>query len=102
MDDSLVMPILVIEDYDDDAKMLDMVLPQSGVTNPIFFLHSAGEAIAYLDGSFPYSDRRHYPLPGIMLLDLKLPGIDGFDFLVWLKARPEFNDILVIAISGLG
>jgi CheY-like chemotaxis protein len=102
MNDTPAKPVLIVEDYDDDARTLEVVFGQAGVINPLKIVHSAGEAIAYLDGGFPYSDRNQFPLPGVILLDLKLPGMDGFEFLVWLKARPEFNEVLVIAISGLG
>ena len=64
-------------------------------------LPSAAGAVSYLEGTFPFSDRKKYPLPRILFLDLKLPGQDGFELLEWFKARTEFKELLVIAISGL-
>ncbi len=93
--------ILVIEDYADDAKVLEVLFHQLMVWNPIQILHSATDAIAYLTGLLPYSNRTRHPLPAVILLDLKLPGMDGFEFLEWLCEHPEFNDVLVVAVSGL-
>ncbi len=94
--------ILIVEDSNDDAKLLQLTLDQLGVTNPVWVVPSAGTAVDYLEGGFPFSDRNKYPLPQILFVDLKLPGHDGFELLEWLKARPQFKDLLVIAISGLG
>ena len=93
--------ILVIDDYGDDAVWLEMVLRKVGVTNPIQIKQSAVEAVSYLKGEFPYSDRAKYPLPKIIFLDLKMPGVDGFEFLVWLKAQNQLGNLTVFAVTGL-
>jgi CheY-like chemotaxis protein len=93
--------ILIIEDSADDAKWLKLILDEAGVANPSQVIPSGTEAVAYLDGAFPYSDRSQYPLPGIILLDLKLPGLDGFQLLEWLRSRADFKNTLAVAVSGL-
>jgi CheY-like chemotaxis protein len=93
--------ILIIEDSNDDAKILQLTLEELGIANPSWTVQSAAAAVDYMEGKFPFADREKYPLPKIIFLDLKLPGSDGFEFLSWLKARAEFADLLVIAISGL-
>lgn len=102
MRDETAKSVLIVEDYPDDAAMLTSVLQQTGVGNSIELVHNANDAIAYLRGSIPYADRARFPVPAVILLDLKLPGMDGFSFLEWLKGHEEFNDILVVAVSGLG
>lgn len=93
--------ILIIEDWEDDAKLLEQELLRLGVRNRLIFLTSASEAVLYFEGKFPYSDREKYPLPGIIFLDLKLPGTDGFEFLEWLKSTHRLTNQTVFAISGV-
>ena len=93
--------ILIIDDYADDAKWLELVLRQAGVVNPIHIAHSAYEAVSYIQGEFPFSNRTNFPLPKIIFLDLKLPGVDGFEFLSWLKAQNKLELFTVFVLSGL-
>lgn len=93
--------ILIVEDNSDDAILLRQTLRQAGVRNSIRCVHSAIEAIAYLQGDFPYADREAHPLPKIIFLDLKLPAMDGFEFMAWLDANGRRNEFQILAISGL-
>lgn len=93
--------ILVIDDYADDAKLLELVLRQVGVVNPVHVAHSAYEAVSYIQGEFPFSNRENFPLPKIIFLDLKLPGVDGFEFLSWLKAQNKLEMFTIFVLSGL-
>jgi CheY-like chemotaxis protein len=93
--------ILVVEDQHPDAVMLRILFEQMGLSNPCRFVPSAMDAIAYLKGSLPYNDRTTCPVPAVIMLDIRMPGMDGFEFLDWLKRHPEYDDILVVAISGL-
>jgi CheY-like chemotaxis protein len=93
--------ILIVDDWDDDAELLRLTLDEIGLVNPIQIVHSAAEAIAYLQGDFPYSDRGKFPLPKIILLDLNMPRMDGFDFLKWLSAKARLADFMVIVVSGV-
>ena len=47
-----------------------------------------------------YHDRSHYPYPGLVLLDLKMPKMDGFAVLEWLKGHPEHADVPIVVLSG--
>jgi CheY-like chemotaxis protein len=93
--------ILIIEDFVDDAENLQTVLKQAGVRNRAEVVHSVTDATSYLTYVARCNDPdRHSPVK-IVLLDLKLPGLDGFQFLEWLQIHPEFGDMLVIVVSGL-
>jgi CheY-like chemotaxis protein len=94
--------ILIVEDYEDDAKLLELLLANAGIFNPIRISLSAEEAITYLKGVPPFSNRVAYPLPSVIFVDLKLPGIDGFELLRWLRGRDELKDSFIIVLSATG
>lgn len=93
--------ILIIEDFVDDAEDLQTVLKQAAVRNPVEVVHCVTDAISHLTYVARCNDPGRHPPVRIILLDLKLPGLDGFQFLEWLRNHPEFGDILVIVVSGL-
>jgi len=67
-------PVLVVEDSENDALLIQRQLRINGVTNSIIVVRSGDEAILYLSGVGKYANRAQYPLPFVMLLDMKLPG----------------------------
>jgi CheY-like chemotaxis protein len=94
--------ILIVDDYEDDAKLLQIMLTNAGILNPTRVALSAEEAITYLRGVPPYSNRAIYPLPSAIFVDLKLPGIDGFELLRWLRTRDELKGSFVVVLSAAG
>src|SRR5438445_11519685 len=68
--------ILIAEDSESDIFFMLRVMEQAGVLNPIYVVRDGNEAMAYLRGDGSYADRTTYPVPGIVLLDLKMPNID--------------------------
>ena len=94
--------ILIIEDFEDDAKLLQLLLTNCGIANPVRIALSAEEAMNYLVGAPPFADRSVYPLPGVVFVDLKLPGISGFDLLRWLTKHPEFKGTFTVVLSATG
>jgi CheY-like chemotaxis protein len=92
--------ILIVDDSRKDAESLESILTELGVINPIQFVHSGGEAVAYLHRDDPYSDPKRYPYPGVIFLDLKMPGMDGFAFMKWLAARGRLKDFVIFVVSG--
>lgn len=93
-------PILAAEDEETDALFLRMSVEEAGVRNPLVIAPDGQSAVDYLVGAPPYSDRLHYPLPGLLLLDLKMPRMDGFGVLAWLAERPEFQTLPVVVLSS--
>ena len=61
---------------------------------------SAAQAMEYLMGEGVYADRQLHPLPDVLLLDLKMPVMDGFEFLAWLRASEATAKLPVIVLSG--
>ena len=94
--------VLVVEDSETDAMLLQRQLQLHGVSNPIVLLRTGDEAIRYLSGTGEYADRGVHRLPFVLLLDLKLPGnTDGLTVLKWVRMQQAFRDLLVIVISKL-
>lgn len=56
--------------------------------------------MAYLSGVEPYADRSLYPLPALILLDLKMPRLTGFEILKWIRGQPQLGKIPVLVLSG--
>jgi CheY-like chemotaxis protein len=92
--------ILIAEDSEADIFFLLRVMDQAGVLNPIYVVRNGNEALAYLQGTGQYSDRATYPLPGIVLVDLKMPGIDGFEILRWKRRATNLQNMLIVAVSS--
>lgn len=95
-------PVLVVEDSENDALLIQRQLRINRVTNRILVVNSGDQAILYLSAVGKYADRAAYPMPFVMLLDLKLPGTtDGLAVLRWARATRGLEDLLIIVISEL-
>jgi CheY-like chemotaxis protein len=92
--------ILLAEDFEDDANAVQQVLKEAGVMNPVVVVTDGDEVIAYLNGEGRFSDRQRFALPGVLLLDLKMPRVHGFEVLEWIRAQPQFEKLLIIVLSG--
>ena len=93
-------PILLVEDEEHDVLFMQMALDAVGAKNPLSVAKDGCEAIDYLRGDGMYADRRQYPLPGLMLLDLRLPRVPGFEVLRWLRQQPAFAKLPVLVLSS--
>lgn len=82
-------PILIVSDDQQDAAMLQKLLRKNGVLNPIQALTNGLTAIDYFYGLEPYPNRRLYPLPGLLFVNISMPGNTGYDLLEWLHSRNE-------------
>jgi CheY-like chemotaxis protein len=60
------------------------------------------QALAYLKGEGQFADRKAHPLPHLVLLDLSLPGMDGFEVLAWIRQHPEFSALKVFVWTDSG
>ncbi|MEG4441911.1 response regulator [Microcoleus sp. AT9_B5] len=93
--------ILLVED-----NPVDILLMQRAFRNQIFtntslqIVRDGDAAVFYLNGEGEYSDRDRYPLPAIILLDLKLPRRSGHEVLVWLKQQPELKRLPVVMLTS--
>ena len=92
--------ILLIEDSESDAQLLQRTLKQAGVANPVRWLPSGEEAMAYLMQAVQ-SEGVGPPVPSILFIDLKLPGLSGFEILEEVRKLPALGKALRVVISSL-
>jgi DNA-binding response OmpR family regulator len=93
--------IVLVDDREDDLLLVERELRRQGVTNPIVKFTEGEKALRFLKGEGPYANRTRYPLPSILMIDLKMPKVSGFDILVWLQAHPLPSQCLVLVVSEL-
>ncbi len=92
--------ILVAEDLEEDVALLKRAFTKAGIKVPLHFVRNGHEAISYLGGEQPFTDRRKYPLPALLLLDLKMPISGGFDVLEWLCSQPGLDRLPVVVFTS--
>jgi CheY-like chemotaxis protein len=92
--------ILLVEDNRMDIELTLDAFTEARLKNVIHVTRSGQEALDYLFGRDQFSDRETHPLPGLILLDLKLPGIDGFEVLRQVKAAPFLKRLPVVILTS--
>lgn len=92
--------ILIVDDGEDDRYFLRSAIAKAEFKNPLREAADGEEAIAYLKGNAPFHDRAKHPLPAIMLLDLNMPRMSGFDVLTWVRGEGQMRRLSVIVMSA--
>src|ERR1043166_9252674 len=92
--------LLIAEDDPGDIFLLQRAFSLAGVSAPLYFVRDGQEAIDYLGGQAAYADRSTHPLPDLMLLDLKMPRLNGFAVLEWLRQQPGLKRLLVTILPS--
>ena len=92
--------ILLVDDDENDVVIMTMALQKAGLSCPIRVATDGRQALDYLSGTGKFADRNEYPLPYLMLLDLKLPRVMGLEVLKWVRERPEFDLTIVLVLSS--
>jgi len=92
--------ILLVEDNIMDVTLTLDAFKEAKLMNKINVAHDGEEALDYLLGRDKFSDRGLYPLPSLILLDLKMPGIDGFEVLRQIKNTEKLKRIPVVILTS--
>jgi len=93
--------ILQVEDDPNDVFLLQRAMKKMGVPNPIQIASHGQQAIDYLQGAGKFADRAKFPLPSLVLLDLKLPYVMGLDVLKWIRKQPGLA-VVVLLLTASG
>ena len=95
-------PILHVEDSAEDVFLVQYAFKRAEITNPVQVVTDGQMAIDYLSGAGKFTDRTQFPLPGFVLLDLKLPHVIGMEVLAWIRQQPSLKRLIVIILSSSG
>src|SRR5882757_9255212 len=91
--------MLIAEDVDSEVLFLQVAFANAGVRVPLNFVKDGQDAVEYLQGSGEYGDRLVHPLPRILLLDLQMPRLGGFEVLRWVRSRPGLRRLVIVMFS---
>ena len=91
---------MLVEDDPNDVLLIQRALRKARLVNPIEVVSDGEEAVNYLAGHGPFADRERYPLPVLILLDLKLPRKSGFEVLEWLRQQPKLKRVPVVVLTS--
>jgi CheY-like chemotaxis protein len=92
--------ILFAEDDQDDVFIVKRTLKKVGINNPVQWVEDGEQALTYLRGIGPYKNRLSFPFPGVIITDIKMPKVSGFEVLKWLQRHPECGVIPTVVLSA--
>lgn len=92
--------ILLVEDDPNDVLLFRRAFNRAGFANHLVVLNDGEDALKYLKGEGPYTDRTAFPLPILVLLDLSMPRLGGLEVLEWLRMQPDLKHLPVIILTS--
>jgi DNA-binding response OmpR family regulator len=92
--------MLLVEDDEADILLLRRAFRNARIANPLIEVRNGQAAIQYLSGDGAYADRVRYPIPFLILLDLRLPKLSGFEVLEWIRDQSEFDHVIVVVLTA--
>jgi CheY-like chemotaxis protein len=95
-----VKTVLLVEDNSDDAYIMKMACQRSGIPHHLRVAEDGDAAVKYLSGAAPYKDRRTYPFPDVVFLDIKMPKRNGHEVLKWIRAQSGLKNLPVVMLTG--
>jgi CheY-like chemotaxis protein len=93
-------PVLLVEDNPGDVLLFQRAYRKAQVAYPLQVINDGQAAIDYLQGAAPYNERRHFPMPSLVLLDLKLPRKSGHEVLAWIRSQAALRRLPVVILSS--
>lgn len=92
--------ILHVEDDPNDVLLLQRAFRKAGANATIQAVSDGDRAVAYLSGAGEFADRELYPLPQLVLLDLKMPRKSGMEVLSWVRSQPELKRLVIVVFTS--
>lgn len=92
--------ILLVEDNEDDVFIMQNAVKRARMPNRLFVAEDGRKALNYLEGQGEFADRVRFPLPQLVLLDLKLPQLHGFDVLKAVRSNAALPPLLIIVLTS--
>jgi CheY-like chemotaxis protein len=91
--------VLIVDDNPDDIELMRLAFEKAKAPCGLMSASDGVEAVKYLSGEGKYADRKHFPMPQLVLLDLNMPRLNGFDVLAWVQKNATSRFPLVITLS---
>lgn len=92
--------VLLVDDSPHDGLLMSTVFGRAGFVHPLQFVHDGDQAISYLRGEGAFGDRKKFPFPTVILLDLNMPRKNGFEVLAWIRQQPVLKRLRVYILSA--
>jgi len=92
--------ILLAEDREDDILLVRKAFESAGMDCRLEVVRDGEQAILYLAGEGKFGNRAEYPFPKLVLLDLKMPRVDGFEVLRWIRQHPALSNLRVVVLTS--
>jgi CheY-like chemotaxis protein len=92
--------ILYAEDDPDDVAIFKMAYDKVGLPYVLHFVEDGQAAVDWLSGTGAFADRAQFPVPDLLILDLKMPRKTGFDVLEWVRKESEFKKMRILIVSS--
>ena len=92
--------ILLVEDDEADIFLLRRAFRNARIANPLIEVRDGQAAIQYLSGEGDYAERTRYPIPFMVLLDLRLPKLSGFEVIAWMRDQPQLANLVVVVLTA--
>lgn len=92
--------VLYVEDEESDRLLMQLAFAKAGLGSALWMVGDGKRAVEYLSGVGVFADRTGYPLPALVLLDLNLPGMHGFEVLKWIRAQPGYATLPVVVFTS--
>jgi CheY-like chemotaxis protein len=93
-------PIVLVEDDENDIVLLSRAFHQAQVEHPLLIARNGEEAIGLLTSRSGSPANNHIWLPILLVSDLKMPKMDGFEFLIWLQTQPQLRPVPKLMLSS--
>lgn len=102
MPDFMLPPrsILLVEDDENDVLFMHRALKKAGMLEQLKVVEDGQKAIDYMEGAGTFRDRSEFPLPCLVLLDLKLPRVRGLEVLEWIRRQTKFQTTIVVVLTS--
>ena len=92
--------ILLVDDNPHDVVLIRLAFRRVGIIDTIHLVKDGEEAMRYIRGEGAYADRHQFPVPTLVLLDLKMPQTSGFEVLRWIREQPKLAAVVIVVMSG--
>lgn len=92
--------LLIVDDEPADVEFLQRAFAKAGLRDSVRSVSNGEEAVAYLQGEGAFQDRAQFPLPRVIITDLKMPQMDGFQLLHWVHVSPRFRIVPIIVMTS--